>query len=290
MKPIAQSGKRQYDLAFGIGAACSCTQTLRGAGAQYLSFPFDWIGPRLDSPAEDEDAVRRVGHVCSNFAHWLEREDFHTQGDNDGDHLTNGMLDCFNERFQMRFIHDFPRTMSLDESFAAINGKYRRRIERLTELIRQSQRILVFRVERPDRTFETPVESLRTARRMLSERYPGKQFDLLAFRYRRGIPFEARLIEDAEDGITIVSFDYKSADPKAQPFETDMRHMTAALRDLVSVRDYRTKDEIRQHKASVRRKKLEKSGCKTWFGYRLRQFGNSILKRLPLRRPSGGAT
>ena len=35
--------KRSYDLIFGIGEACSCTQSLRDSGLQIFSYPLDWL-------------------------------------------------------------------------------------------------------------------------------------------------------------------------------------------------------------------------------------------------------
>ena len=33
----------KYDLILPIGEACSCSQSLRTAGLQFASFPWDWI-------------------------------------------------------------------------------------------------------------------------------------------------------------------------------------------------------------------------------------------------------
>ena len=34
---------KRYDICFGIGEACVCSQVLRKAGLQKLSYPFDWV-------------------------------------------------------------------------------------------------------------------------------------------------------------------------------------------------------------------------------------------------------
>lgn len=33
----------QYDLVFGIGGACSCSQILRKCCLQFNSYPYDWL-------------------------------------------------------------------------------------------------------------------------------------------------------------------------------------------------------------------------------------------------------
>lgn len=277
--------KPRYDLAFGIGTACSCSQTLRGAGLQLLSFPFDWITLR-DESADRCDAIAcRIDHICRGFPDWFAREDFHTLGENNGDHLTNGMLDCFNERLQMRFLHDFPRTQSLDESFPAVRTKYRRRIDRLLSLLDGARRVLVFRMERPNQAFETPLESFRSARAKLTARYPKASFDFIAFRLARGIPFERRKIERPETWLTVVSFDYRSPDPKAPPHEPNMSQTIAALGELASVRDYRTPEERKAKRRKDRQKAYARFGATNWLQYRLAKLRARIARRLSRHQP-----
>ena len=271
---------RRYDLAIGFGPVCSCSQTLRGADLQFLSFPFDWIGPETGYPSFEEDVVRRSDYICNGFRDWIRKEDFHTRGANNGDHLTNGMLDYFNHRFDLMFIHDFPRTMPFDESFPMVLAKYKRRIARFLELMDRSRRILVLRVERPDLPFVTPLDSFRTARERLSARYPKARFDFILLHSVKGVPFEKRDVREVEDWFTEITFDYQSKAPGATPSQPDLKLTAAALKDLVSVRDYRTREEIRRHKEALLRKKLAKSGCDTLFQLRWQRLKNSIRKRL----------
>ena len=52
---------KTYDFIFGLGNACSCTQTLREADLQVLSFPFDWVilSGADDLNPKDYDRMRR---------------------------------------------------------------------------------------------------------------------------------------------------------------------------------------------------------------------------------------
>ena len=58
---------RQYDIAFGLGVGCGVSISIRDAGVQYLSLPFDWIG--CNDPARLADIA--AGH----FRDWMRFED-----------------------------------------------------------------------------------------------------------------------------------------------------------------------------------------------------------------------
>ena len=273
--------RNRYDLVFGTGVACSCTQSLRRAGLQLLSFPLDWVGPNARCTAYDEDLLRRAGHICDDFAHWIELGDFRTRGPNNGDHQENGMLDLYNDRLELQFIHDFPRTLPFEQSFPAVLEKYRRRIARFTGLLQTSRRVLVVHLERPDMPFVTPLADFKTARERLSAKYPGARFDFALLYRTTGIPFAQRKVEHPEPWMTTITFDCKSPDPKAKGHEPDIRALSKALADIAVVRDYRTREEIRRHKAVLLRKRLARSGSDTLLQHRWKKLKKSILKRIP---------
>lgn len=58
---------RKFDLILPIGEACCCSQSLRTAGLQFASFPWDWL------------AVRDLGKVveinCAGGADFMRIED-----------------------------------------------------------------------------------------------------------------------------------------------------------------------------------------------------------------------
>ena len=273
--------RTRYDLVFGTGVACSCAQTLREAGLQLLSFPFDWVGPNARCPAYDEDVLRRVNHICNDFDGWIRPDDFQSRGPNGGDHLTNGMLDYFNTRFELQFIHDFPRTQPFKQSFPAVLEKYRRRIARFTGLLHASRRVLVVHLERPDMPFVTPLADLRTARERLGAKYPSARFDFVLLSRTPGIPFAQRKVEHPEPWMTTITFDYKSPDPKAEGHQPDVKALAKALTDIATVRDYRTREEVRRHKQVLLGKKLAKAGCDTLLQFRWKKLKASIRKRIP---------
>ena len=272
--------RTRYDLVFGVGVACSCAQVLREASLQLLSFPFDWNGPNARCSAYDEDLIRRTGYICDDFAHWIELGDFRTRGPNNGDHQANGMLDIFNDRFELQFLHDFPRTRPFEQSFPAVLEKYRRRIARFTGLLRASRRVLVVHLERPDMPFVTPLADFRTARELLSAKYPNAQFDFVLIYRTPGIPLAQRMVERPEPWMTTITFDYKSPDPRAEGHQPDIKALAKALADIAAVRDYRTREEIHRHKETLLRKKLAEAGCDTLLQLRWKKLKNSIRKRI----------
>ena len=71
--------KKKYDLVFGIGAACSCSQMLRKTGLQFSSYPFDWL--------YGTDFSGRVDILTNDFKDFVNKEDLTfidaTNGDKD---------------------------------------------------------------------------------------------------------------------------------------------------------------------------------------------------------------
>ena len=268
---------KKYDLIFGLGAACSCSQALRAAHLQLLSFPFDWVVPRLDCASYDNDLLHRVSSICNDFPDWFRKEDFHFRKDP----KTNGMLDYFNERLGLVFLHDFPCGIPFDESFPAVQAKYRRRIDRFIHLLRHSRKVLVVRIERPDLDHTPPLAHFQSAKAELTAKFPWVDFDFLAFRPLPGIAFEDRSVERPETWLTCIAFDYRSKKPGAQPIAPNFRELTDALQALATVREYRTRDEIRRHRQSELQKKLAETGCRNQFEYRIFKLKRKLARHLP---------
>lgn len=271
----------KYDLAFPLGPACSCSQTLRKAGRQYLSFPFDWAGPFEDTVAYEEDLPRRIQFICNGFAGWFDDVgDFSLR-----DHpLPNGMHNAYNDRLELRFPHDFPADVPLERSYPSVAQKYRHRIRRFLNLVDDAHTLVILRVERPDLVYRTPLSHFREARAMLQARFPGKEFDFVSIQPDASVSFAHRRIEKPEPWLTVVSFDIQDHAPGAAVFQSDLALTAAAIASLFSVRDYRSAEEIRAHEAAQLRKRLQAAGCETVFQFRARKIRHSILKRVPALR------
>lgn len=270
--------RTRYDLVIGMGMACSCSQALRRANLQFLSFPFDWVAPDTrDRRHLERDLPNRAHSIVNAFGDWLRIEDLRFVRP----HETNGKDIYLNARTGLVFNHDFPAGRPLAETFPEVAGKYRRRSIRLIELIRRSRKVLLVRIERPDLPGVTPAADCVEARQILTAGFPGIRFDLLQLVCDPSRPRSDRNETTPAEGIVRIGFDYRSEDPSAAAYQPDLEVLAKTLADRFSVADYRTREEIRSHREAILRTKLAEAGCDTVFQLRLKRLKRSILKRLP---------
>jgi len=244
-----------YDLIFGIGAACSCSQSLRAADLQFASFPWDWIG----FPSMPE----RARIMCSGYKGWMEIEDLEYIGP-----IGAGKAQYRNRKNGILSNHEFKTDVPLEEAFPAVKERYDRRIERLDRLIRSARRpVLVFRLDTPAKAgIPTSLDDCRECRRILSEGYPGTRFEVCLISLDRGRPFADRIEEEPEDGFLHVAFDYADHTPGVPDFTVDFKILAPYLKSRFKVRDYRTAEEKRAWRELRRRKKYEKAGVSGFWG------------------------
>ena len=267
--------KRKFDFAIGMGPACSCSQTLRKANAQYLSLPFDWIGPDYGKVGWDDDLRRRTDLICREFKDWLRPEDFTYRGD----HPTNGKGIYFNNVLSLIFTHDFPKGIPMEESFPSIKAKYERRIARLFGLLESSKNVLIARVDRPDLDYRTPIDDCHYAVRRLGEKFPQAKFHVILLQPQVGISFKNRIVEEVDEVVTRIAFDYQDRRPGNLAFPM-LDKTGEAVAALIKVRDYRTPKEKREKRDRDRKKAFKRFGVKNGFQLRLVKIKNSIRKRL----------
>lgn len=230
----------EYDLVFGIGQACTCSQTLRRAGLQLSSFPMDW--------ANDADPVHNCEIVAAHFEHWLDKEDFAYIKRNP----VNGLGIFRNRRTNFMHPHDFADG-PIEQSFDAVAAKYRRRIDRLLQLIGAARRVLAVCIVRPAMP-RISVADMSRCRSILSAAFPGVRFDVLFFNFDADTPFAGRRVSSPADGVTEIVFDYR--DPV---HDVSVPLTSEAVSSLgLRARDYRTDAEKRAHVKAERRKRLEK--------------------------------
>ena len=244
--------KTKYDLVFGLGNACSCTETIRKAGLQLLSFPYDWITDACTQPADAmHEILPRVREVCAGFTGWFAKDEFQFLQS-----IPSNRKDAYiNRRMNMIFNHDFPTGTPYDQAFEAVQTRYRRRASRLLELIRTSSRVLVIRMDRPNQLAPTSVEDCLRARHSFECAFTPVKFDFFLFNYEKGRRFRDRIVEDVEPGFTRIAFDYRSYGDEKPEYQVDIRTTGRILSKRFSVRDYRTNEERRIY-AKIRANKL----------------------------------
>ena len=220
---------KHYDFIFSCGFSCGVTQALRAADLQFASFPFDWTA------SQGFLACARM--IADDFAHWMDREDLALVDVRRGGinkHIYR------NRRNGFGFVHDFSSFKTFDENYPKEFEKYARRIERLKGCLAASKRALAICVEWPILP-RVSDEELRETKRVLSEKYPNVDFDLLYFYNENGCTTPRTV--SSEGGVTVVANDYRTFRNGEVDHEMDNRGLIAYLRENVSVEDPRTAEE-----------------------------------------------
>lgn len=260
--------RKKYDLAFGIGMACSCSESLRRAEMQYLSFPGDWTIPNWSDethPIIEDDICYRMSTLLAPPNDFFAVENFSTK------HAVSntGKQVYFNSKTRYIFNHDFNADGDFAEELPKIADKYRRRRERLLSLISASKRVLVLRVDRPNATKPSTAEDAKAAMKLLGETYPNVAFEMLILSFERGRDISKLKEEAISDNITRWTFDYKNPKPDALPHEIHVPMVGEFLASRFSIKDYRTKEERRAHVKAKRLARYKRVGATNVFGYHL---------------------
>lgn len=257
-----------YDLVFGIGQACGCSQSLRRAGLQHLSFPGDWTAPiwtDKEHPDHAHDARDRADTLCDMPADFFRAEDFVRQRT-----ISNtGKQVYVNRKTRYVFNHDFAIGEDFTSELPKVAARYRRRTEKLLSLIAASRRVLVVRIDIPGGKHPTSLDDCRYVREKLNARFAPARFDCLLMTNDASRPFAQRTFSEVEPGLFQISFDFLDR-RHTLPNQPNLALTSAALRERFAVRDYRTDAERRQF--------AEKEKCAKQKKRRLRWLKN--LNRL----------
>ena len=247
---------KKYDFIFGIGRACACSQSLRKAGLQLLSLPWDWLATTPSPDGPDLDMRLRI--MESGFADWLREEDLVFVN-----HVADNGKDQYrNKRYSIVYPHDFPRDVPLHESFPAVKAKYDRRVQRLMRLMTEAKTcVLAVYMDSPLSAL-ADVETCRDAQRRLQALCPNAKVDFLMFSLEYGRSFNDRIVEDLGNGFTRVAFDFKDYGFGKFDFSVDLGKCAAVMKSIASVRDYRSRQEVKAMVKRTRQKKMQEAGAK----------------------------
>ena len=176
--------KRSYDLVLSIGQDCKCSQSLRAAGLQHYSYPFDWLA--------GASLLDRAKILATDFRDWFNEKDLIDIGIADNSRFAVEHRIARHSQNGLEFRHDFSCEKTIAEDYASVNKKYLRRITRLISAIEKANRVLVvytigFRGE------PVSLEQLVEARTLLANRF-GEKIELLGifddFPNQRYMPME----------------------------------------------------------------------------------------------------
>jgi len=261
-----------FDFVFGIGQACSCSWALREAGLQYASYPFDWVAN------VGLDGRSRI--VADDFRDWLVEDQMWFEA---GTPSYN--CDIYHNRLTgMGFNHDFPKGVSLKESFPAVLAKYRRRIDRLYADIRRSKNVLIVWLGVPG-VGVLPAEHVSLCLKTFREKFPGVEFKMLVIENERGVSVENPRIETG-DGFERMAFDYEDRSKAGNRFQVKMDVLARALSRYEAV-DRRTPEQKREYEKSGnghKNMKYTQFGATTWLGYFIRRRLVTLKRHFEKRR------
>lgn len=252
---------KKYDFIFGVGRACACSQSLRLAGLQLLSLPWDWVA--VNPKTGGSDLPTRLDIMASGFANWLREEDLEFVSH----YADNGKDQYRNRKYGIVHPHDFPRDIPLHESYPSVKAKYDRRVDRFKRLMAEAKgSVLAVYMDTPVSP-PADVASCKEAQKRLQSMYPHVKVDFLMISLEYGRSFDDRTIEDMGDGFTRVAFDFKDRRPGKFDYSVDLGKCAAVMKSLASVRDYRTRGEIKAMAERTRRKKMQAAGASNAWEY-----------------------
>jgi len=260
------SGSAKYDLVFGLGSACSCSETLRAAGLQLASFPLDWVS--------GSDLLARTALLTDDFAGFLNQGDFERVENADAfghDTYRNG-------RTGLVHPHDFPQGAPLESSFAEVKAKYDRRIARLLSLLDRAHDVLVVWIGDPRDERRVSDADMRTCLDRLRKRWPSVRFELRVIECVPGVSSASPQIR-AGEGFSYAGFDYHRTAPGAKPWEVVPELLVPRFADS-AVADYRTDEERRAHRRRLRERVLKRFGAKSTLDLLLTKFEYRLFKHL----------
>ena len=163
--------KQKYDLIFGIGEACSCTQSLRKYDLQFASFPFDWLF--------GTNFIGRCQILAQRFNRFIEKKDLQDTQRRNSD-KNNPCEVYYNTYNDITFNHDFFITQKFDVLYPIVKEKYDRRIARLLSKIETSKQILIVFLETP--TTNHPIIDDKTIKKgydIIAKAFPKTMIDML---------------------------------------------------------------------------------------------------------------
>ena len=252
---------KKYDFIFSIGRACACSQSLRLAGLQLLSLPWDWLA--MNTKDESSSLPTRLDIMESDFSDWLEEKDLEFVS-----HLADNGKDQYrNRRYGIVYPHDFPRDVPLHKSYPGVKEKYDRRVARFKRLMAEATEcVLAVYMDTPVSP-PADVAVCKETQRRLQTLYPHVKVDFLMVSLEYGRSFDNRTVEDLGDGFTRIAFDFKDYSPGKFDFSVDLRKCASVMKSIASVRDYRSRAEIKSMARKTRLEKMRAAGADNSWQY-----------------------
>ena len=250
---------KEYDFIFSLGASCAVSQSLRDAGLQFASYPFDWIG----SPG----LLREVEMVENHFAGWFEKGDLKLW---DVRHEEGAVQRVYkNMRTSFGFPHEFTNAFTFEDGYEATKAKYDRRVERLYKDIRSAKRALGVYLEVSTRK-RLSDDALADARRRLAAQFPDTSMDLLYFCEDPGHR-DVRVISESS-GVTVASAHYAKFLDGVPMHTVDRAEIVKFIHENFTVAGHDIVAEKAKFEAEQKRRRKKhwgKGRCEQWINRKL---------------------
>lgn len=187
----------KYDLIFGIGGACSCSQILRKCHLQFYSYPYDWLF--------GADILTRAKILSDNYRRFIDFEDLEDAGYDNKD--KNNLCEVFhNKSNDIVFNHDFRYGKPINETYDKVKAKYDRRIQRQLDQIEHSDNVLVLYLQIPNDRKIVDNKNLIESHEILKDRFPQQNITLLYIYCKHGS--QQVRYEKIQDGLFKAEYDY----------------------------------------------------------------------------------
>lgn len=184
--------KEYYDLIFSIGSGCSCSYHLRQNKLQHCSFPFDWV--------VNKSAMNIYKVFANKFADYPLKENMERIRDTPDGNIFR------DNKYQIEYVHDFPKSRSFDENFEILAAKMFRRSERLIRKINSARNVLM--VYQDNQIYDMNV--IYQLLKEMSAIFPKQNFSLLYILFDKN--YSEPLTTTAEKQLQIVKFDNTAED------------------------------------------------------------------------------
>ena len=214
----------KYDLFVSMGAACSCSSSLRNSKLQFYSYPFDWIG--------GPPFLERIELIHNNFKDYIIKENLEFSQKID---ITN--CDAYVDKKRGMLInHDFKQGRDFDEMYEEVKQKYERRGNRLVNQIKNSKKVLFVYMQTPDnQNIDISNEDLLKGEALFQKYFPNVRCDILYITCKRDIK---PVVEHVSTHVQHITFDYdgrKENEPWVVNFKTIdklFRHFSISTKHL----------------------------------------------------------
>lgn len=132
-----------YDHIISLGENCQTAINLRSMALRKEAFPFDWHGVRSFKIAGEGGFVKKIDLICNGFADFFNENNYEEFFES----WETAHRLVLNKKTGLQFLHEFPKDKTIHEHFSEFVTKYRRRVDRLYDILKSNNSILFVFIE-----------------------------------------------------------------------------------------------------------------------------------------------